>query len=1310
ILEELRAAYSTWRAYKAGFQSVSDWWEYVKLEFRFFFQAKSQQQACLKRRDFRRLQRELRSLQDLLRCGWDVREELEETKRSLKRHFEEESERIVFRSKVENLEKGEKCNSFFFRKLHAGHTPMNELRDESGNMRRGKENVMKVVSDFYSELYARKTTDPEAADKFLSELFAEAIRRNGEIRGITAPGPERFEVKCSLYMDDVTVFCADRRSVDTLVQTCETFGRASGAKVNCGKSEAMLFGDWQPASSAPFPFSIQPDFIKVLGVWFGKEGAALKSWEERLTKITQRIGLWSLRRLTCEGKALVLRNEVLPVLQYTAQAWPPPATVCRAITRTVFRFVWGSKMDRVKRSIMYKDPRKGGKGVPDIPTLLRSSFVCDCVRRTLRVKRGSAGGSMSRFFLLPLWRRLGWDKWDSSFPYNWTAPWFYGDVVRFVREHQLEGLKPDLWKPKTIHKLIRAKDEMENIPGLHHDTLETVWTNVSSAGLTNGHKDLSWMAIQGGLPVRSFMHARNLCKTRYCPRCPFVEETSLHAFWDCRFAQRLLVALEDDLRNSVPRGSLSYHSVLYGLFPGTHTVGAIQEAWRLMNCFKDAIWILEELRAAYSTWRAYKAGFQSVSDWWEYVKLEFRFFFQAKSQQQAGLKRRDFRRLQRELRSLQDLLRCGWDVREELEETKRSLKRHFEEESERIVFRSKVENLEKGEKCNSFFFRKLHAGHTPMNELRDESGSMRRGKENVMKVVSDFYSELYARKTTDPEAADKFLSELFAEAIRRNGEIRGITAPGPERFEVKCSLYMDDVTVFCADRRSVDTLVQTCETFGRASGAKVNCGKSEAMLFGDWQPASSAPFPFSIQPDFIKVLGVWFGKEGAALKSWEERLTKITQRIGLWSLRRLTCEGKALVLRNEVLPVLQYTAQAWPPLATVCRAITRTVFRFVWGSKMDRVKRSIMYKDPRKGGKGILEELRAAYSTWRAYKAGFQSVSDWWEYVKLEFRFFFQAKSQQQACLKRRDFRRLQRELRSLQDLLRCGWDVREELEETKRSLKRHFEEESERIVFRSKVENLEKGEKCNSFFFRKLHAGHTPMNELRDESGNMRRGKENVMKVVSDFYSELYARKTTDPEAADKFLSELFAEAIRRNGEIRGITAPGPERFEVKCSLYMDDVTVFCADRRSVDTLVQTCETFGRASGAKVNCGKSEAMLFGDWQPASSAPFPFSIQPDFIKVLGVWFGKEGAALKSWEERLTKITQRIGLWSLRRLTCEGKALVLRNEVLPVLQYTAQAWPPLATVCRAITRTVFRFVWGSKMDRVKRSIMYKDPRK
>ncbi|XP_073487037.1 uncharacterized protein [Aquarana catesbeiana] len=288
----------------------------------------------------------------------------------------------------------------------------------------------------------------------VTELFARSIRRNSEIRGITAPGPDRREVKCSLYMDDVTVFCADRRSIDTLAQTCEDFGQASGAKVNCGKSEVMLFGKWFLPSSAPIPFSVKTDFIKIHGVWFGAEGAALKSWEERLSKMRQKFGLWSLRELTIEGKTLVLPSEILSVLQYLAQAWPPRVNPCKAITRAVFHLIWSSKMDRVKRVVMFKEPLKGGKGVPDIATFLRLCFACNCIRRTLVDRTVDSGGNpMSRFFLLPLWWTLGWDKWDSSILYNWDTPWYYLDTFKFIKELGLHGVKPDLWKPKTIHKL-----------------------------------------------------------------------------------------------------------------------------------------------------------------------------------------------------------------------------------------------------------------------------------------------------------------------------------------------------------------------------------------------------------------------------------------------------------------------------------------------------------------------------------------------------------------------------------------------------------------------------------------------------------------------------------------------------------------------------------------------------------------------------------------------------------------------------------------------------------------------------------------
>ncbi|KAJ1213599.1 hypothetical protein NDU88_001233 [Pleurodeles waltl] len=74
----------------------------------------------------------------------------------------------------------------------------------------------------------------------------------------------------------------------------------------------------------------------------------------------------------------------------------------QGITRMIFYFIWNSKMDRVKREVMFKTHDKGGKGEPDIATILRGIFVCHCVRNTLRAEDEShAGFLMARFFLLP---------------------------------------------------------------------------------------------------------------------------------------------------------------------------------------------------------------------------------------------------------------------------------------------------------------------------------------------------------------------------------------------------------------------------------------------------------------------------------------------------------------------------------------------------------------------------------------------------------------------------------------------------------------------------------------------------------------------------------------------------------------------------------------------------------------------------------------------------------------------------------------------------------------------------------------------
>ncbi|KAJ1149811.1 hypothetical protein NDU88_002615 [Pleurodeles waltl] len=91
------------------------------------------------------------------------------------------------------------------------------------------------------------------------ELLAERIRQNRDIRRVIVPGSSRKgEVKCSLYMDDVSVFCADGHSIKELEKTCIEFGKASGAKINSAKSETLLLGHWTPTAIPQAGFHEDP--------------------------------------------------------------------------------------------------------------------------------------------------------------------------------------------------------------------------------------------------------------------------------------------------------------------------------------------------------------------------------------------------------------------------------------------------------------------------------------------------------------------------------------------------------------------------------------------------------------------------------------------------------------------------------------------------------------------------------------------------------------------------------------------------------------------------------------------------------------------------------------------------------------------------------------------------------------------------------------------------------------------------------------------------------------------------------------------
>ncbi|KAJ1176731.1 hypothetical protein NDU88_001998 [Pleurodeles waltl] len=123
-------------------------------------------------------------------------------------------------------------------------------------------------------------------------------------------------------------------------------------------------------------------------------------------------------------------------------------------------------------------------------------------------------------------------------------------------------------------------------------------------------------------------------------------------------------------------------------------------------------------------------------------------------------RRKEFSRLQQQLQELHDLQLRGWDVMNPLEAVKKELSEHFHDEPRRIIFRAKVENLEKGEKCNFFFFKKIYSAHTPLVQLRNKEGTLCDTKEDIRKAVTDFYGDLYLEKRSDGDQAEKFLSGI----------------------------------------------------------------------------------------------------------------------------------------------------------------------------------------------------------------------------------------------------------------------------------------------------------------------------------------------------------------------------------------------------------------------------------------------------------------------------------------------------------------------------------------------------------------------
>lgn len=74
-----------------------------------------------------------------------------------------------------------------------------------------------------------------------------------------------------------------------------------------------------------------------------------------------------------------------------------------------------------------------------------------------------------------------------------------------------------------------------------------------------------------------------------------------------------------------------------------------------------------------------------------------------------------------------------------------------ERESKGIILRSKERNIEEGEKCTRYFFKKILNKSGAIIKLKNKKGEEKIKTEDILEIVEDFYEELYKEKEIENE-------------------------------------------------------------------------------------------------------------------------------------------------------------------------------------------------------------------------------------------------------------------------------------------------------------------------------------------------------------------------------------------------------------------------------------------------------------------------------------------------------------------------------------------------------------------------------
>lgn len=444
----------------------------------------------------------------------------------------------------------------------------------------------------------------------VSEVLACSIRSNPRIVGLSLPGCPPLS-PISQYADDTSLILTSDDGIKAALEVYHQYERASGSKINFGKSKGLWLGGWRGRTDSPVPFDWTPSKLKVLGVFIGPGNLEEDNWRPRISAVDHVLKSWRSRVLTFRGKALVINALALSRVWYVASLIHMPAWVETELTRLVFSFFWSGKRELVARAAVVQPALFGGFSVVSVrfkvwallgqwvrrfassPSSWVSlmSFWFQSVLGVSPLVAFSRPFSVDSRALPPFYQSLilAWRKLDGSFAtsrdclvYASSSPLVCSPVVSMSSKScYLYLLSENMVQPRCVYKY-----ELQ-FPNLDWPA---TWRTLSMFDLDRRVTDLNWKIAHGVLYTARRLSLFGLSVSPFCFCGPQVESLE-HLFYYCPLAQSVLSWVQSLLFVFSPMSPvILLRHVLFGF----KTSELISVPWGfvyLLNVSKYCIWL-----------------------------------------------------------------------------------------------------------------------------------------------------------------------------------------------------------------------------------------------------------------------------------------------------------------------------------------------------------------------------------------------------------------------------------------------------------------------------------------------------------------------------------------------------------------------------------------------------------------------------------------------------------------------------------------------------------------------------------------------